>query len=325
MVSLTREQALHIADFAHRRGFKRIVVGGGEPTIMAYFREFMEKLAESGIEVWLLTNAVRMNDEIIELLAAMPSLIVHVSMDGVGEVHDYIRGEGTFAASDQAIRRLIGANIRVAVNTVVQASNFREMIATYEWFAQYPLEWHGFGFAEGVFGQELVPNEHLEECFGQLLDIHRRSLAKNGKSALSEEMIRSYRLQYRYPALVTHPGLGCTIPRRLLAIDEAGSVLPCWHYSGWTKDDSRNLNHRSLDDIVDDPVMHEEIRRAIGPEGCGGCNTLCYFWDNDFRNKVIAPDARLRMQRNIAHAKEYLRTHHPGLYQALIKIKSLAG
>lgn len=324
-ISLTREQAIHIADFAHRRGFKRIVVGGGEPTIMPYFREFMEKLAESGIEVWLLTNGVGLKDETVDWLAKLPSLIVHVSMDGVGPVHDHIRGEGTFGTSDEAIRRLITAGVRVAVNTVVQASNFNKMIETYEWFSKYLLEWHGFGFAEAGHGQELVPAEQMEESLGQLSAIHRRCLAETGKSALSKEMIQSYRLQYRYPVLVTHPGLGCTVPRRLLAIDETGWVLPCWHYPGWTLDETRNLNHRSLDDIVDDPAMRAEIRRAIGPEGCRGCNTVCYFWDDDFRRKVISPDLRLRTQRGIAHAKEHLRAHHPGVYQALIRLRRLAG
>lgn len=315
-LSLTREQALHIADFARRREFRRIVVGGGEPTIMAYFWEFMETLAETDIEIWLLTNAVGLKDPDIERLSRFKRLVVNISIDGVGPVHDAIRGEGTFAASTAAMEKLLSAGCSVAVNTVVQKTNFDRMVETYEYFKKYPLAWHGFGYAETGHGQELVPAGNMEDSFSELREICRRCTAEGKGEVLSREMIRGFVLQYHYPSLAMHPGYQCTIPQRLLAIDETGWVLPCWHFLGWAKKDYRNINHRTLDEIVDSDEVRDEIRAAIGPKGCRGCSTMCYFWDNDFRQKTMHPKGKLRVRRAALHTKEYARLRFPVLFSA---------
>ena len=323
-VSLTREQAFHIADFVRRRRFEQIVIGGGEPTLMPYFWEFIEKLGETDIEIRVLTNATMLKPEHVQRLASNPNLIVNVSIDGVREVHDAIRGEGTFAKSDQAIRALIEAGGRVAVNTVVQRSNFRTMLDVYEHFKDHALDWHGFAYAEAYYADlELVRAEEFDESIGILTQIYRRNEARKGHAILSKPMLKNLQLWYRYPEITTHPGVGCTVPRRLLAIDECGWVFPCWHYQGWKKDPSRNLNERSLDEIVDDPEVREEILRVVGPYGCGGCSTTCYFWDNDFRAKTMHPTGRLRVRRLAQHAKAYLVQYHPHVAHWISKAKRL--
>ncbi len=130
--SLTRDEAFGVADFAARRGFDQIVVTGGEPTIMPYFWDLMDRLAATPMLVQVLTNAYRLNPDHIARMARMPRLIANVSLDGVGPVHDAIRGEGAFAATDANIRGLIAAGVRVAVNTTVQAGNYRNMLDLYE-------------------------------------------------------------------------------------------------------------------------------------------------------------------------------------------------
>jgi len=317
--SLTREQALHIADFADRRGFKEMVVGGGEPTLLPYLGEFLDRLSQTKIQVGLLTNAVKLNDELIRQLAGYPRLIVHISIDGVGEVHDNIRGKGTFAAADKSLRLLLDAGCRVAVNCVVQRTNFSKMLDVYEYFKQYPLEWNGYNYAEPSHGKELVPRESIHESIEVLAEICRRSKAEDDRVTLSEEMLRNFALTLKYPRLKMHPGKGCTIPQRLVAIDEMGYVVPCWHYLSWRRTDQQNLNHRSLDDIVDAPERREEVLRVIGPHGCVGCSTTCYFWDEDFRLKTMEPKGMLRARRAAQHAKEYLRLRHPWMFNALKK------
>ena len=313
---LAREQALHVADFAQRRGFERIVVGGGEPTILPYFWEFMDSLAGSDIEIWLLTNAFRFGEEHVRRLASNPRILVNISIDGVGEVHDNIRGKGTFASTARSLEMLLEAGCRCAVNTVVQRSNYRTMLELDEWTSGYPLEWHGFTYAESFYGDaELVPPEKIDESLGVLAEVCRRNKARNGKAVLSQEMLNNLRLSFKYPRLTMHPGRDCTVPRRLLSINEYADVLSCWHFP-WNRGPHRDLNRRSLDEIVDDPMIRREVSNAIGPHGCVGCTTMCYFWDEDFRSKTMHPTGLLRARRVALHAKEHLRVNHPKVFEA---------
>lgn len=98
--SLTREQAFHIADFARRRGSERCVLGGGEPTMVPYVWDLMDDLAESGVEMWLLTNAYRFTADNIRRLSTYPKVVLSISVDVVGDVHDGMRGKDAAFASN---------------------------------------------------------------------------------------------------------------------------------------------------------------------------------------------------------------------------------
>jgi MoaA/NifB/PqqE/SkfB family radical SAM enzyme len=323
--SLSREQAFHVADFAQRRGFSQMIITGGEPTIMPYFCELMEQVGQTDMEVQLLTNACRMPDEHIQCLTRCRKLIVNVSIDGLGEVHDAIRGEGTFAATIKSVDRLLSAAIQVAVNTTVQRSNFRTVVETYEFLAKYPLAWHGFSFAEPFHGLELVPLENVDEALSNLQEVCRRNEARKGHAGLPREMITCFRLWLRYPGFNTHPGRNCPIPRRQLGVEHTGLVVPCFHYVDWNRGPERNINHHSLDEIVDSSGYREMVCRAIGINGCPGCSTLCYFLDDDYRQKTLHPRGRLRFQRAALLGKEYIRRHHPELASTIHRVRQRTG
>lgn len=317
--SLTRAQAFSIVDFAAQRGFRSIALNGGEPTILPYFWDLLERLGETPLEVELLTNAYRLTDDQIGRLARQPNLLVHVSVDGVGAVHDAIRAKGSFEATDRSVRRLLDAGGRVSITTTVQRSNFRAMIEVYEWFKECPLAWHAFNFADPFWGDlELIPTENLDEALGILRTICERDCALRGRVTLTEDTLRNFSLWLRYPLLKLHPGRGCTIPLRHVAVGETGVVRPCWHF-GWHTGPERNINTRPLDAIVDEPGYAAEVHRGIGRGGCRGCSAMCYQWDEDFRTKLTRPTGVLRLRRAVLHAKEYLRLRHPWVFNAVRK------
>jgi len=326
--SFTREQAFNIADFADRRGFRKIILTGGEPTLLPYFWDLLERLAQTSAEIQVLTNAYRLSPENIAAFARCPRLIINISIDGIGPVHDAIRAPGTFERTESAIRDLIEAGCRVAVNTTVQRSNCTTLMDIYDYFKDFRLEWHAFNIAEPIHGKELVPKEKISECLGLLRAIARRNALDNGHTDLDANRIACFRVWLSYPKLATHPGLGCPIPRRQLLIEPDGLVLPCPHYGGWRRDAGRNINTRTLDEMVDSPDYEEEIRRAIGPGGCPGCSSTCYFLDDDYRNTTLHPTGRLKAWRVALHGKEYLREYHPRLFalshQALEVVRRLS-
>lgn len=318
--TLTREQSLHIAEFAIRHNIKRVVIGGGEPTLLPYLNEILELLSKHDLEIWLLTNAIRLTREDIEFYAQHPNIILNISFDGVGKVHDQIRGEGTFEKTLENFYQLIEQGAKISVNTVIQKSNFDKLVETYEYFKRFPISWHGFSFAEPYHQKELVPPENIPIAIKQLYEILKKQEKDGQYVTLSKSMIRSFEISLYNPELIMHPGENCSIPKCHIGIDEDGWVLPCWHYP-WEKKEIRNINYFSLEDIVNNHEIRDEILFAVGPNGCKGCSTVCYFWNEEFRRKTMYPQGKWKVKREYDLLKKRMRTNYPFLYYLAQKIK----
>ena len=72
--SLTREQAFHAVDFAERRGFKEMEVTGGEPTLVDYIWDLLQRMGQTSMKLRMSTNALRLTEEQIRILASLKNL-----------------------------------------------------------------------------------------------------------------------------------------------------------------------------------------------------------------------------------------------------------
>ncbi|MCX8064355.1 MAG: radical SAM protein [Candidatus Hydrogenedentes bacterium] len=319
--SIPREIAFQIVKFAIEKGFKRVVLGGGEPTLMSYFNDIIEELTRNNIEIWILTNAVDLSPFQIKYFSEHKNIVVNISIDGVGEVHDFIRGEGTFESTLANLDRLTSEGANVAINTVIQRSNYDKSIETYEYFKNYPLLWHGFSFAEPWHQKELVPPELIPTAINQLYEIHRRDQRYKNNVSLTSQLIKDFDLSSRYPEFIMHPGENCPIPTSHLGVDEEGWVVPCWHYPFWRKNESRNIYNRSLWEITEETEIRNEINKAISKEGCKGCSTVCYFWNEKFRTRVIAPSGKWYWNKKFMIWKLGLKNKMPKVHRIAGNIK----
>jgi len=96
---------------------------GGEPFLRADFFEIIEDVAGRGWAVFVLSNGTLIDAEKAQKLAALGVKGVQVSMEGPREVHDQIRGPGSFAAAVAGTRALLEAGMRVNFNTTLSTVN----------------------------------------------------------------------------------------------------------------------------------------------------------------------------------------------------------
>ena len=323
--TITREHALQAVDFAGRRGFKTIVVGGGEPLLVKYFYDLLDALVATGVEVRITTNGLLVTDEHIRRFTGHDKLSIQVSIDGIGEVHDEIRGaRGAFDASEKSLRALAYAGIRISINTVVQRSNFRTMVDLYERFKDLPYMFHAFALVEPdevISDQLLILPDELDEFTDVMTEVMSRGTRDGNDVILSPELLENYRRRVKYPYFLMHPGNGCTIGRRGLIVLPDGYVVPCFHYKWERERIQRRLGQRPIDDIVDSPEVRDDISRVVGPNGCRGCSTMCYNWDEDFREKVMRPTGLLRVRRAYLCAKEHVRINYPGVFAVAKRVR----
>jgi radical SAM protein with 4Fe4S-binding SPASM domain len=101
----------------------RLLLSGGEPLLHPHFWKINEILREFPFRSILLSNGTLITKDIAKKLRVHE---VQVSLDGMKEGHESIRGEGTFEKTLQAIDNLQEANIRVSIATMIHRRNLKE-------------------------------------------------------------------------------------------------------------------------------------------------------------------------------------------------------
>ncbi len=101
----------------------RLLLSGGEPLLHPHFWKINEVLREYPFRSIMLSNGTLITKETAKKLRVHE---VQVSLDGMKEGHESIRGEGTFEKTLQAIDNLQNVNIRVSVATMIHRENLKE-------------------------------------------------------------------------------------------------------------------------------------------------------------------------------------------------------
>jgi radical SAM protein with 4Fe4S-binding SPASM domain len=98
-------------------------VTGGEPFLRRDFFPILEELKNKEFDTFVLTNGTLIDRNKAEALAKLSVKGVQVSMEGPENIHDALRGPGSFAASIKGIRTLLDAGLKVTLNTTLSEMN----------------------------------------------------------------------------------------------------------------------------------------------------------------------------------------------------------
>jgi len=128
---------------------------GGEVFLRTDMLEIVRYLGEKGIRVGLLTNATLLTPEKIEEALKHQNLAhIGVSIDGLRETHDSIRGKGMFDKSIEAIKYMNKRFQSIGVNSVMTKENIHQLPALLEMIApyihHYSVEYQMFNTAQEV-------------------------------------------------------------------------------------------------------------------------------------------------------------------------------
>lgn len=124
---LAKEEVFKIVDelaATHRPSF---YISGGEPFIRGDTLDIIEYIASKGLSVVTNDNGTLLNDTQLERLARIKKLTINFSIDGPMDVHDKIRGKGTYEKTTSTIKKLIeyrGHSMFPAIKTNTTFSPF---------------------------------------------------------------------------------------------------------------------------------------------------------------------------------------------------------
>ena len=129
--------------YSYDHGSRFIDLEGGEPTLWREKKDGREigeeyytinDLIDKALEIGFFSITVTTNAQ--QDFSWIRPQSIWVSMDGIGEYHDRIRGEGTFAKLEENIRK--SGFKHICVNMVVNALNYESLDAAMEYAKNNP-------------------------------------------------------------------------------------------------------------------------------------------------------------------------------------------
>ncbi len=98
-------------------------ITGGEPFLRKDLFDILGEIQGRGYDIFLLTNGTLIDEGRARALKDVGVKGVQISMEGPEDIHETIRGKGSFAASVRGIRHLLDAGMRVTMNTTLSSIN----------------------------------------------------------------------------------------------------------------------------------------------------------------------------------------------------------
>ena len=126
---LTTNEILKLIEDLSDLECNTVVLTGGEPFLRKEWPLFLQKICSLNMQPIFMTNAMLINDDIIDILKLYPNVGMGISLDGADKsTHDYIRGiPGIFDNFCEVVKKLKKAKIYTAIPTTVMQSNFNQL------------------------------------------------------------------------------------------------------------------------------------------------------------------------------------------------------
>lgn len=260
-----------------RLGAVSFVPCGAESFMRKDFVDLVEYAHEIGYERQeIVTNGILL-PKYIDRLQAVPSVRLHISIDGPEAVHDDLRGEGNYRKAVDGIRLAVERGVWVGLSGVLM----RPTVETNEHIVDLAVE---LGLTEVSF-QPFQPEingserEHEEWMFPasarprveeRIAEI--RAYARAHGVNIYTDSILDEVPPYLFEGLRPIPAGGCFMPSRFLLIDVRGDVFPCFFMR------EQSIGNVMAGDTLMD-LWHGETQTALQmvaiTSQCPGCLAAC--------------------------------------------------
>jgi len=287
---LSTDEIKRVVDEAIELGVKRFYITGGEPFIKEGIFELIRYIkVEKERELIVLTNATLFNDENIKSLEKLkgPGLIIQVSLEGPNaEIHDKLRGNGSFDKAVDGIKRLVGIGIIPIVSTAVSQYNKDTVEETSKFISglgvkDHHILWmHSRGRGASNMDELYVPPEKVTEIMRDV-----RNLYKEQDIIVDNEESLKSRVRYKRG----RKNDLCNNCYEKICLNADGHVYPCGSLNGDSAFDAGSVRESSLKDIwLKSDVMRCGMENSImDKQDCvscylrffcgGGCTSHSYY------------------------------------------------
>lgn len=283
--------------FKKLSGFKPrgVFISGGEPLIREDIVEIVKESKKLAPVTVLNTNSLLLTEKKLKELIEAGLNYIQVSVDGIEEQHDYIRGKGTYRKTIEKLKMInkYSDKIKLHISSVVSLKNIDYM----EEFARQILEVEKINVQILGF-KRFIPNNVLKdtaslgrEGLKKLYDnLNKLQKKYKGKTTIASDMpmknVFNEKKAFEILKKYNMQCVGCSAGVNGISIRNDGTVTPCtllYISCG-------NILKQDLNEIMKNVAMikikNRELKGKCGnckyKQICGGCRAEAYQVTGDY-------------------------------------------
>ncbi len=244
-------------------------ITGGEPFLRPDLFSILAEVSRQGFEIFLLTNGTLVDGERARQLADIDVRGVQVSIEGPEDVHDAIRGKGSYAAAAAGVEALVDAGLEVTLNVTLSRLNSADVKQIVAFGSHAGVRRIGFsrlvpaGKGRSLMAQALEPVE-LKTLYRSLFSLEIKALQIVTGDPVAAQMKLPPNGDAGNRAMS-----GCSAGVSGITIQSNGNVTPCRRLPL----SLGNVRKDSIRDIWASSPVLEAIRDRSRYKGrCGSCN-----------------------------------------------------
>ena len=278
-------------------------VTGGEPFLRTDLHEILSFISDQGFAIYLLTNGILADEKRAKSLTAVGVKGVQVSMEGPEEIHDSIRGKGSFSGSRRGVRNLLDAGLTVTLNVTLSSLNAKYIDDIIELSHVWNVQRLGFsrlvpsGKGESLF-KEMLSTESVEALYRKIFTLDTGAL-----DIVTGDPVASQVNGHNSDAQGTVPLGGCAAGVSGISILPDGTMVPCRR----VHIPIGNIRQDSFREVWATSEVLEALRNKSRYRGkcgvcarwaqCRGCRAIAYaFSQVQGKNDFLAEDPQCFIQ-----------------------------
>lgn len=278
-------------------GVETIVFSGGEPLLREDIFELISFTKTNGMNACLTSNGILINEKIAYNLSRAGIDVINISIDGSKEIHDYLRGDGTFGKAVYALDNLKKYKVESTIATMVSRYNYK--------YLPYIVE------LARIHGATTIKFQPFSKLFLSHKQKGDDFLITDREIEEINQVIREVIFLCSNYGIVTNPGSyldkmplylakkyfgvnnGCNALWVSCSINSKGEIYPCWILADKDKLIGTVKEEKFLN--LWNSQRHNSVIEEIKKEGCPGCMMSCY--DENFGKENIEKRIAINIKR----------------------------
>jgi len=276
---LTTEEVNKILLQLKEVGVRSISFTGGEPTLRRDLSEIIKKTNDLNFDnITLATNGLLLTKEKAIDFIENGLKEITISIDGVGQVHDYVRGiKGSYARSIKVLKMLTELRdkrypyLTIRIATTLMKPTLNTITNVLDVAKELSVSWginlisNSLYFFEGVDVSELfIQNKDLNKLESLIDELHKIKINDSGLVESSHSALEYAKEYFENPKRKDIP---CYLGYQAFHIGPQGQL-----YSGcWALPPLGNLRKDTLKEIINSKKYKKRIRDMFLKK-CPGCS-----------------------------------------------------
>jgi selenobiotic family peptide radical SAM maturase len=259
-------QAIRILDdlrsfCRNKRVMGAVSFTGGNPLLYPHFTHLYREAAERGFSLSILGNPCP-QDQLEELIAVHEPSHFQVSLEGLPEHDDYIRGQGHFARVTELLKVLRKLRVYSMVMLTLTKDNMDQVIPLAGMLRDMADRFHFNRLSMVGEGANLRLPDKKE--YAAFLESYSEASKKNPIMGLKDNLINILRYRKGQELFGGCAGYGCGAAFNFLALLPDGEVHACRKFPSPVG----NVYQQSIAEIYDSPAAR---RYRSGCRACSAC------------------------------------------------------